>query len=200
MWPKVVGSRRTSKLASSACLRSTGWGLGGQSDLLPHCTGEETGPRERDRLALSHLCQLSWNWAVANSLSKVFLILFLLSLAWHSFSTHPTPHPQGLCLGEFGRGYNLEITVSRLEPCALHFEDRVIKMVQFEFVCGLGIYFFYCHSCLWLVCKNQASDSLITPRFLTNDSPTPTPALPFYFYLFLLARIGSDPPLFFLLS
>lgn len=137
--------------------------------------------------------QLSFK-GVFDSVSAEPCLTFLLH------PPHPTPHPQGLCLGEFGRGYNLEITVSRLEPCALHFEDRVIKMVQFEFVCGLGIYFFYCHSCLWLVCKNQASDSLITPRFLTNDSPTPTPALPFYFYLFLLARIGSDPPLFFLPS
>lgn len=103
----------------------------------------------------------------------------------HSFSVNP--HPQGLCFGEFGRRYNLEIIVTGLELCALHFENKVIKMVQLEFVCGLGIYFFYCHLCLWLVCKNQASASLVTPRFLACDSPTSTRALPFYFYLDLLA-------------
>lgn len=103
----------------------------------------------------------------------------------HSFSV--SPHPQGLCFGEFGRGYNLEIIVTGLELCASRFENKVIKMVQLECVCGLGIYFFYCHLCLWFVCKTHASASLITPRFLASDSPTPTQALPFYFYLHLLA-------------
>lgn len=31
------------------------------------------------------------------------------------------------------------------EPGALHFECSMIKVVQLECVCGLGIYLFYCH-------------------------------------------------------
>lgn len=101
----------------------------------------------------------------------------------HSFSTHPHP---GALPRRIWEGIKLKRSLFLgLNLVLLHLENKVIKMVQFEFVCGLGICFFYCHLCLWLVCKNQASDSLITPRLLACDSPTPTPGTLLFLLLFL---------------
>lgn len=83
MWPKVVAVGESSSWQPVPALEVQAelWWPEGPTSLLQW--RRNWGPRERDRLALSHLWQLSWNWAVASSLSKVFLILFLLSLAWH---------------------------------------------------------------------------------------------------------------------
>lgn len=130
-------------------------------------------PQGKDGSAQPHPCQLSWSWAwpllslsCLLSFKGVFDSLSAEPGWTHSFSIPPPPRlqPQGLCLGEFGRDYNLEILVTGLELCSLHLENKVVQRVQFWCPCGLGIYF----SAI-LVCKNQASDSMINSRFLVWD-------------------------------
>ena len=180
LWtPKLVGSR-SGRPARSLCLRS--WGLGSwwpEGHYSSFCEWGNWGPRERTEV-LSHTL-VSWAGAGRGpyslscvlSFKGVFDSLFAEPGWTHSFFIPPPPHsqPQGLCLGEFGRDYNLEILVTGLELCSLPLENKVIQRVQFQCPCGLGIYFFFCHLGPSLVCKNWASDSMITSRFLVCDCP-----------------------------
>ena len=142
-------------MACSSCLRSKDWSLDGQRDPIPPFASEETEAPGKGRkcsatplsaelelgVALTLSCLLSFK-GVFDSLSA--------EPGWtHSFTIPlpPRSQPQGLCLGEFGREYNLEILVTGLELCSLHLENKVIRRVQFWCPWGLEIYFSAIYAC-----------------------------------------------------
>lgn len=111
LWtPKLVGSR-SGRLARSLCLRSEDWGLDGQRDPIPPFASEETeAPRKARKCSVTPLsAELELGVALTLFpvffLSRVFLILFLLSLAGHipsPFHPHPTPSPRGFAWENLG--------------------------------------------------------------------------------------------------